>query len=97
MKPTYVINSNNFPSNTINAVFKLAVIYLLLEHFEAPKWVYITLGIIYGISFLSVIIRNVTQTSVDLFEDISKTQITEAKKSFREKLNDLAKERSMKN
>jgi hypothetical protein len=59
-----VIKSDNLPTRL--PLISTMTIYLFLDHFNAPEWVWGGIGILLGILWIACVCKFFTDTSIDV-------------------------------
>lgn len=65
MKEKKVISRQNMPTRI--PLVSALVVYLALEHFNSPEWLYGALGVLFLAAFISSFVRLWRESQVDLF------------------------------
>jgi len=80
MKKNKVFENRNKPTTFPH--WNTALCYLLLDYYNAPEWLWTVAIIFFGIGWVLVITRYITQQKVDLFpdkEDVKRKPISKSK------------------
>jgi hypothetical protein len=79
-------------------IISAMVVYLMLEKFSAPEWLYGVFGIIYLVGIITAIALIIYGEQVDLFEEEDKpiNGSTKKKSYFQTRLEQMAKDRGYK-
>lgn len=89
MKKNKVIALRNIP--TTSPHWNTALCYLLLDYYNAPEWLWTIAIIFFGIGWILLITRYLTQEKVDIFatEEEAKQTSSTSKSKWQMKLEEI--------